>query len=94
MLAVQVRQTAERELEALSNHVEYMNELEQNRDNLLDYLEGVASDALDSLTSEKRHQVYKMLWLGVKATSEMGLWRLAERSGTTQIFVRVKRYQG
>jgi hypothetical protein len=50
----QVRQTVERELEALSNHAQYINELEHNRDALLDHLEGVASDALEPLTSEER----------------------------------------
>lgn len=65
----QVRQTAERELETLSNHAEYMRELEQNRDALLEHLEAVASDALDSLTSEERHHVYKMLRLSVRVSS-------------------------
>jgi septal ring factor EnvC (AmiA/AmiB activator) len=51
-----VRHTAERELE-------------QNREALLDYLEGISSDVLDSLTSEECHQVYKMLRLGVRDTS-------------------------
>jgi hypothetical protein len=66
----QVRQTAERELEALSNHAEYIDELEQNRDALLDQLQGVASEALKSLTPEERHRVYKMLRLGVRVTPD------------------------
>jgi hypothetical protein len=66
----QVRQTAQRELEALSNHAEYIDELEQNRDALLDQLQGVASEALKSLTPEERHRVYKMLRLGVRVTPD------------------------
>ena len=66
----QVRQTAERELEALHNHAEHISELEQNRDALLDHLERVAPDALNSLTSEERHQFYKMLRLSVKVSSD------------------------
>jgi site-specific DNA recombinase len=66
----QVRQTAERELEALSNHAEYIDELEQNRDALLDQLQGVASEALKSLTPEERHRVYMMLRLGVRVTPD------------------------
>jgi hypothetical protein len=73
--------------------VEYMNELEQNRDNLLDHPEGVVSDALDSLTSEERHQVSKMLWLGVKATSDRSL-EISGAFGNDLGFCEVKRYQG
>jgi hypothetical protein len=51
-------------------YAEFVSELEQDRDALLDHLERLAPDALDSLTSEERHQVYKMLWLGVEVTAD------------------------
>jgi DNA repair ATPase RecN len=61
------RKTAERELNALRNHREYLDELEQNRDALLESLVDNAPDALDELTPEERRQVYKMLRLKVRA---------------------------
>jgi hypothetical protein len=59
------RSVAERELQALRNQRERIGELEAGRDSLPDSLTGMAPDALDSLTSEERHQVYKMLKVGV-----------------------------
>lgn len=61
------RAMAERELDNLRNRQEYVRELERDRDALLDKLEGVAPEALDSLVPEERHQVYKMLRLKVVA---------------------------
>jgi site-specific DNA recombinase len=61
------RKTAERELDALHNHREYLDELEQDRDVLLESLVDTAPDALDELTLEERRQVYKMLRLKVRA---------------------------
>lgn len=43
------------ELEALRNHKEYLDELEQNGDALPGSLEGVTPKALDTLASEERH---------------------------------------
>jgi len=48
----------------LRGHEEYVRELEAGRDALLDSLEAQAPEALDSLTSEERHQWYKLLKLG------------------------------
>ena len=68
-----IRKTAERELETLRDHAQYVNELEQNRDALLDSLERAAPDVLDSLTSKERHQVYKMLRLNSRVDSDGSL---------------------
>jgi len=64
------RRTAERELEALCSRDEYLEELERDRDALLDSLEAVAPDALDSLMAEERHQFYKMIRLKVVSHSD------------------------
>jgi chromosome segregation ATPase len=61
----ETRKTAERELEVLRGHVEYVRSLEADRDALLDSLEAQAPEALDSLTPEQRHQWYKLLKLRV-----------------------------
>ena len=63
----ETRKTAERELEVLRGHQEYIRELEAGRDALLDSLEARAPDALDSLTSQERHQWYKLLGLRADA---------------------------
>jgi site-specific DNA recombinase len=59
------RSMAERELKALQNHKERMVDLETDREALLDSLVSIAPDALDSLRSEERHHLYKMLKLKV-----------------------------
>jgi site-specific DNA recombinase len=61
------RKTAERELQALRGHRERLEELEQDKDSLLDSYAGMAPEALNSLTPEERHRVYKLLRLKVMA---------------------------
>ena len=61
------RRTAERELAILKDRRESVERLEHDKDLLLDHYAGMALEALDSLTSEERHQVYKMLRLKVIA---------------------------
>lgn len=63
----EVRATAERELEALRKHRQYMVELERDRDAMLSSLEGVVPEALESLSSEERRQLYKILRLSIFA---------------------------
>jgi DNA repair ATPase RecN len=59
------RATAEKELEALRNYEERLAGLEKNRDALLASLMTMVPEALSTLTSEERRQVYKMLNLQV-----------------------------
>ena len=54
-----------RELEVLSRRQETIEELEQDRDALLDSYAGLVPEALEALTSEERHRVYKTLQLQV-----------------------------
>jgi len=61
----ETRRTAERELKALRWHKERVEQMEHNRDAVLDYYAAVAPERLDSLTSEERHHLYKMLRLKV-----------------------------
>ncbi|HZY57011.1 MAG TPA: zinc ribbon domain-containing protein, partial [Rubrobacteraceae bacterium] len=61
----ETRETAQRELEALHRHREEIEELERDRDGLLDSLEAVAPSRLEALAPEQRHHVYKMLRLKV-----------------------------
>jgi hypothetical protein len=59
------RRTAERELEWLRRHTERLEQMERGRDALLEHYASLAPEALDSLTSEERHRLYKMLRLKV-----------------------------
>jgi hypothetical protein len=61
---------AERELEALENRQERIEQLEHDKDALLASLEGAVPEALDRLTSESRNQIYRMLSLKVEAVPE------------------------
>ncbi len=66
----ETRETARRELEALDRRREMIEELEQDRDALLEYYAGMVPEALDSLTPEEHRQIYKMLRLEVTAGAD------------------------
>jgi hypothetical protein len=61
----ETRQTAERELQALRQHEKRVEEMERDRDAVLEHYAALAPKALDSMISEERHQLYKMLRLKV-----------------------------
>ena len=61
----ETRETAQRELEALDNRREKIEELEHDRDALLESYVSLVPEALNALTSEERHRIYKMLRLRV-----------------------------
>ncbi len=63
----ETRATAERELGALKGRQERIEQLQRDKDDLLESYAGMAPEALDSLNPEERHQVYKMLKLHVEA---------------------------
>jgi predicted nucleic acid-binding Zn-ribbon protein len=62
--------TARRELRNLKGRQERIADLERDRDTLLEDYVGRTLEALDSLASEQRHQVYKMLRLKVVANED------------------------
>ena len=61
----ETRETAQRELEALDNRREKIEELEHDRDALLESYVSLVPEVLDALTPEERHRIYKMLRLRV-----------------------------
>jgi hypothetical protein len=63
----ETRTVAERELEAIENRRERIQQLEHDKDALLASLEGAVPEALDSLPSDSRNQLYRMLNLKVEA---------------------------
>ena len=61
----ETRETAQRELEALDNRREKIEELEHDRDAVLESYVALVPESLDALTPEERHRIYKMLRLRV-----------------------------
>jgi hypothetical protein len=61
----ETRSTAEHELATLENRQEAIEALERDRDALLKHYASIAPEALDALTPEERHHLYRMLRLEV-----------------------------
>jgi site-specific DNA recombinase len=67
------RQTAEKELRAIRARREVLEALERDRDALLQSYASMTPAALDVLSPEERHQVYKMLRLTVEVSPDGSL---------------------
>ncbi len=61
----ETRRIAEEELEGLRGYQERVEELERDRDEVLEYYAAMAPEKLDALTSEERRQLYQILKLKV-----------------------------
>ncbi|MCA1848569.1 MAG: zinc ribbon domain-containing protein, partial [Actinobacteria bacterium] len=68
----ETRLHAERELRALKDSQARAEELEEDRDTLLESLSGQVPESLDSLDGEERNTIYRMLRLEVMPTPEGG----------------------
>lgn len=64
------RETAERELEALRNQRERLEELEKDRDALLESWSEMVPPGLENLSGLERNEIYRMLNLLVAPTPE------------------------
>jgi hypothetical protein len=60
-----VQKTAERELQTLKERTERLEQLEKDKDALLEYYAALAPEPLDTLSPEEHHRLYKMLRLSV-----------------------------
>jgi site-specific DNA recombinase len=82
----EMRRHAERELSALQEHQERVEQLEEDRDALIKEMAETVPDALDSLAGEERNKVYRMLRLEVTPTPEgysiTGALRVRMQNGT------------
>ncbi len=61
----EARETARRELAAVEERRERIEQLEQEANGLLVHYAGIVPEALDALTPEERHRVYRMMRLNV-----------------------------
>ena len=66
----ETRMTAEEELAAIRGRKEILEELERDRDALLESYAKMTPEALDALTPEERRQVYGMLRLKVEVYAD------------------------
>jgi site-specific DNA recombinase len=64
------RRTAERELATLRGRRQRVEELEQDRDTLLESMVEMVPEALDALTGEEKNRIYRMLRLEVTPSTE------------------------
>src|SRR5215211_8706272 len=64
------RRIAEQELAALKDHRRRVQDLDQDREALLESMAEMVPEALDSLTGEEKSRVYRMLRLEVTPTTE------------------------
>jgi hypothetical protein len=62
----EIRETAERELEAARARSEALERLECDRETLLGSYAGMVGEALKDLAPEERHRIYKLLRLEVR----------------------------
>ena len=68
-----LRKTAERELRLIEGRKDTLRQLEQDRDALMGHYARMAPEALDSLTPEERHHLYKILRLRITADKDRNL---------------------
>jgi site-specific DNA recombinase len=69
----ETRETAERELHALKGRSELLENLEHEKDAIIERYAGLVPEALEGLSPRERHQVYRMLHLGVVAHADATL---------------------
>jgi uncharacterized Zn finger protein len=69
----EIRETAERELEAARTRDETLARLERDRDTLLESYSGMVRESFEDLLPEERHRIYKLLRLDVRFRPEWPL---------------------
>ena len=69
----EIHQTAQRELEAARAHQKALENLQHDRDTVLESYAGIAKETLGDLAPEERHRVYKLLRLNVYSRPDVPL---------------------
>jgi hypothetical protein len=69
----EARGTAERELAEVEGRRGRIEQLERDRDAIMEHYAGMVPEALDDLTGEERHQIYRMIRLRVTVHPDGGL---------------------
>lgn len=69
----ETRKIAERKVRTLQHHTECLKKLKRDRDNLLESYSGLIPEVIDTLGSEERHQIYKMIHMKAYLKAEGSL---------------------
>ena len=90
----EARETVEKELKTIEGRKEHVEQLEHERDALMEHYAGMVPESLNDLSPEEHHQIYRMLRIEVLAYPDKSLevsgalvdgerlaggWRLTER---------------
>jgi site-specific DNA recombinase len=67
------RETAEREIAAIEGRREQLEQMERDRETVMEHYAGTVPESLDDLSPEERHKIYKMLRLEVLAYPDKSL---------------------
>jgi site-specific DNA recombinase len=67
------RETAEREIAAIEDRREQLEQMERDRETVMEHYAGTVPEALDDLSPEEHHKIYKMLRLEVLAYPDKSL---------------------
>jgi site-specific DNA recombinase len=69
----EARETVEKELRVIEGRNDHVQQLEHDRDALMEHYAGLVPESLNDLSPEERHQIYKMLRLEVLAYPDKSL---------------------
>ena len=69
----EARRSAQRELAEVEGRRGRIEQLERDRDAIMEHYAGLVPEALDDLTGEERHQIYRMIRLRVTVRPDGGL---------------------
>jgi site-specific DNA recombinase len=69
----EARETVEKELRVIEGRKDHVQQLEHDRDALMEHYAGLVPESLNDLSPEERHQIYKMLRLEVLAYPDKSL---------------------
>ena len=67
------RETAEREIAAIEGRREQLEQMERDRETVMEHCAGTVPESLDDLSPEEHHKIYKMLRLEVLAYPDKSL---------------------
>src|SRR5215204_1636556 len=81
----ETRENAEKELKALRTRQEKLEELQRDKDTVLEHYTTLAPEALDSLAPEERHRLYRMLRLKIVAHLDETIELTGDLMGTAEV---------
>ena len=81
----ETRETAEKELKALRTRQEKLQELQRDKDTVLEHYTTLAPEALDSLAPEEQHRLYRMLRLKVIARLDESIELTGDLMGAAEL---------